>query len=255
MRARRTNTGAFTLVEVLLAIAILALIMTAIYASWTSILRGSKAGLDAAAQVQRERVARQTVETALSASLLFQENVRYYAFLADTTDERFAMLSFVAKLPDSFPGSGLFLNEPVRRVTFGVEPSGNGGGVLTLRQHSILATTNVADDAFRITLASNVLAFGLEFWETNLNDFSSEWIASNSLPKLVRVTIGFGDASSGAAGHLVSSVVSLAAHAVPREVQIPNVPQGGGTPPGGAPVRIGVTINTTVPGQPGGGKP
>jgi len=225
MKLRRNRCGAFTLVEVLLAIAILALIMTAIYASWTSILRGSKAGLDAAAQVQRERIARQALETALSSAVLFQENVRYYGFYADTSDERFAMLSFVASLPDSFPGSGLFPNEPLRRVVFAVEGLGDGAGVLTLRQHSVLAPTNATEEAFRIVLVSNVMAFGLEFWETNLNDFSSEWVSSNSLPRLVRASFGFGKSGSGAAGQVHSSVVALSAHAVPREVQVPNAPQ------------------------------
>jgi prepilin-type N-terminal cleavage/methylation domain-containing protein len=250
---RQPGGRAFTLVEVLLATAILGLILTAIYAAWTSILRGSKAGLDAAAEVQRERVARQAVETALSSAVLFQENVRYYSFLADTTDERFALLSFVARLPDSFPGSGLFPNQPVRRVMFGVEDLAGGAGVLTLRQESVLAPTNSKVEPFRIVLASNVLAFGLEFWDTNLNDFASEWTSSNSLPKLVRATIGFGKPELAAAGHLQTAVIALSASAVPREAQVPNAPPGGfppgGFPPGSFPPGVGPVVPR--PGQPG----
>ena len=53
MQGRR----AFTLVEILLSIGILGMIMVAIYASWNAILRGSKAGLEAAADAQRGRIA------------------------------------------------------------------------------------------------------------------------------------------------------------------------------------------------------
>ncbi len=236
---RKHPATAFTLVEVLLAMAVLGLIITAIYSSWMSVMRGSKAGLDAAAEAQRERIARQTVETAISSAILFQLNSRYYYFMADTTDEKFAMLSFVARLPDSFPGSGLFPNEPVRRVTFAVE-----SGVLTLRQSSVLLPTNTTEEPFRIVLASNVLAFGMEFWDTNLNDFVSEWTATNTLPKMMRASLGFGK-QDGGGGHLVAAVVALPSEGVPASVQVPQAPQGGrmNIKLNGGPGQGGVIIN------------
>lgn len=241
MKNPRKNR-AFTLVEVLLAMAITGMILTAIYASWMSVMRGTKAGLDAAAEAQRERIAQQTVETALGATLLFQANARYYAFLADTADEKAATLSFVTRLPDSFPGGGLFPNEPVRRITFAVEPAGNDTGVLTMRQSSVLLPTNAADTPFRIVLASNVMAFGLEFWDTNLNggDWAGEWIASNTLPQMVRVSFAFGKPNAGG-GHVAASVVALPSQGVAANVQVPQSP---------AP-RPGVNINFAP--QPGGG--
>src|SRR5438128_1577215 len=59
---RHPSTAAFTLIEIMIAITILALVITAIYSSWTAILRASKAGLDAAASVQRARIAVRTLE-------------------------------------------------------------------------------------------------------------------------------------------------------------------------------------------------
>jgi len=58
MRTARTirqthREEAFTIVEILLAIAIFSMVLAAIYASWSSILRGSRIGLTAAAEVQR----------------------------------------------------------------------------------------------------------------------------------------------------------------------------------------------------------
>lgn len=236
MRTHCQRSGrAFTLVEVLLALAILGLIVTIIYSSWTAILRGSKSGLDAAAQVQRERIARTSLETALSSALLYNENIRYYAFTADTTDDRFASLSLVAHLPDSFPGSGLFPGNPVRRVTFNVEPGANGGNSLVLWQQTLLLPTNVTDGAVRIDLAHHLTLFGLEFWDTNsLDGWSSEWLSSNQLPRMVRATLGFGLNGVAARPQLVSTVVAVPASAVTREIQMPNPAVGRGPPP---PVR------------------
>src|SRR5689334_23096725 len=127
-RCRRLGAGssrasgvevAFTLIEVMIAMTIFALVMIAIYSSWSAILRGSKVGLNAAAEAQRSRVAVRALREALTSGQLYTENIRYYWFMADTSGE-FAALSMVSRLPASFPGSGLFGNQIVRRVSFTV---------------------------------------------------------------------------------------------------------------------------------------
>src|SRR5205823_12141066 len=77
----------FTLLEVMVAITIFAMVLVAIYASWSAILRGSKAGLKAAAEAQRTRVALRAFEESLGATELFLENIRYYSFMADTSGD------------------------------------------------------------------------------------------------------------------------------------------------------------------------
>ena len=88
---------AFTLIEILVAIAIFAVVLAAIYSSWTAILRASKVGLEAAAQVQRERIAARTIEQALEATRSFAADWRHYGFVAENGED--ATLSFVARLP------------------------------------------------------------------------------------------------------------------------------------------------------------
>jgi prepilin-type N-terminal cleavage/methylation domain-containing protein len=238
----RRRPLAFTLIEVLLALAILGGVIVAVYSSWTAILRGAQVGLDAAAQVQRERVARNAVEVALQSAVLFQQNIQHYQFVADTTDDKFALLSVVAYLPESFPGGGMFGDQRVRRVTFSVDPGAGGGNMLVMRQSLLLMPTN--EEAYAITLASNLTAFQLEFWNTNLNDWDSEWLASNQLPKMVRATLGFAG-RPGTPDTLVNSVAYVPATSVGPEVQVPRgapgqprpplPPPPGGVPPGTAP--------------------
>ena len=214
---------AFTLIEVLLAIGILALVMTAIYASWAAVLRGAKIGNAAADEVQRMRIARQALEQSLASAVLYASNPRYYSFIADTTDEKFALLSFVAHLPPDFPGSGMFPNQPLRRVTFAVEPGTNSGPpALLLRQTSILTPTNSPiEESYTLTLSRNLAVFGVEFWSTNLNDWDVEWLPTNQVPKMLRVTLGFGsDRRAGAAPAIVvSSVISPGGQGVPNGLQ------------------------------------
>lgn len=173
------------MVEVLLAIGIFGLVVIAIYSSWSSILRGTRIGLTAAAEVQRTRVAVRSLEESLGAAVMYADNPLYYGFYADTTGD-YAYLSFVARLPESFPGSGLFPGQTVRRVTFHVDGEKN----LLLSQSTLL---DISDKPYTIKLAPKTAVFQLEFFNPRMNEWIPEWIATNALPTLVRVAMDFGD--------------------------------------------------------------
>jgi prepilin-type N-terminal cleavage/methylation domain-containing protein len=229
---------AFTLIEVMIAMTIFGVVMIAIYTSWASILRGSKVGLDAAAESQRTRLAMRAIREALTSAQLYVENSRYYWFMADTSGEH-AELSLVSRLPESFPGSGLFGNQALRRISFTVEP-GPGGNQLTLRQVPLLEPASAGSEPYEIVLAPNVNLFALEFWNTNTLEWDPDWPFTNQLPKLVKVALSVGPphrrpspADTAVETALVSSL------AIPRSVQVPAIrrgvvnrgPQGEGEPP------------------------
>src|SRR6476661_8658355 len=80
--SRASLSQAFTLVEILIAIGIFSMVLAAIYSTWTAILRASKVGLEAAAAVQRARIAGRTIEESLGSVQSFSLNQNYYAFVA-----------------------------------------------------------------------------------------------------------------------------------------------------------------------------
>jgi hypothetical protein len=221
---KRTTPFAFTLVEILLSVGILGMIMVAVYTSWNSILRGSKAGLDAAAEAQRARIAMSTVESALESVQMFEGSIKYYSFITDTSSD-FAYLSFVAHLPASFPGSGLFGDQVMRRVTFSVETT-NSQRQLVLRQMPMLQPLEKGEEAYPIVLARDVNQFLLEFWAPTSKgwEWTSEWLYTNQIPKRVRVALAFGgkkDKVSSKADEVVFRDIALPAMTVPREWQMP----------------------------------
>jgi prepilin-type N-terminal cleavage/methylation domain-containing protein len=65
---------AFTLIEIMIAMGIFSLVLAAIYTTWTAILRASKVGSDAAASVQRARIAIRTLEESLGSVQSFALN-------------------------------------------------------------------------------------------------------------------------------------------------------------------------------------
>ena len=98
------------------AITLVAMVLTAIYATWIAILKGSRAGLKAAAEVQRARMTIRTLEDAFNGTEFFQANLNpYYLFFADTSGDM-ADVELASRLPESFPGVGRSEMQSVRRV-------------------------------------------------------------------------------------------------------------------------------------------
>ena len=221
---------AFTLMEIMIAIAMLALVLAAIYSTWTTILKASKVGLEAAAQVQRERIATRTIEQALSATRSFAADYRHYAFMADNGEN--ATLSFVARLPQSFPRSGRFGDFSVRRVTFSLENAPESGRQLVLRQTPILMDLDDDEQQHPVVLARDVKEFKFEFLDLQKQDWVDDWFQSNQLPKLVRFRLHFGS-SDPTRSHVeseITRVVALPSIMVPANVQMTG-PIGGPPPP------------------------
>jgi prepilin-type N-terminal cleavage/methylation domain-containing protein len=253
-RARSKGRGrsGFTIVEVMMAIAIFGMAVLAIYEIWMAVIKASQAGLSAAAQAQRARVSIKAIEDALTTAQMFSANGKYYYFLADTSDEKSGSLSFVARLPASFPGVGHYGDRIVRRVSFFTDAEGN----LFVTQLPMMVAEDKDIEPYRLQLAKDVTLFMFEFWDEQKKEYVNEWAKTNQLPKLVRVALGLGSAghNSKVPQDLVTRTIAMASTAVRGEWQagqmMPGVPGAPGMPmPPGAP---------GVPGQPGvlpGGRP
>jgi general secretion pathway protein J len=239
------RAGGFTLIEILVAIAIFTLVITAIYSGWMTILRASKVGLEAAAQAQRERVAIRTIEEALTSSRSFAADVQHYWFVGENGDD--ATLSFVARLPDSFPRSGKFGDQDVRRVSFSVENGPDSQRQLVLRQSPILMDFDEDEKEHPLVLARHVKGLVLEFWNPSRNEWLEEWTQTNQLPKMVKVTLQMAPPDQPSRGSSrppeeITRIVALPSVMVPAGWQMPQLPLGGTPGPPGAPTQPGVVL-------------
>ncbi len=245
--ALRRNQPGFTLIEIMMAMVIFSLVITAIYATWTLIIKSAKIGLEASAQLQRERIALRTIEESLGCARSFAADLRHYGFWAENGDG--AALSFVARLPESFPRGGRFGDFDVRRVTFSLESGPGSERQLVMRQSPILMDAEKDEDEKEnpLVLARGVNKMEFEFWDTRKNEWVDEWTQTNQIPKMMKITLGFvvkkPNQSYGATERRqeISRIVALPAMMVPVNYQ-----RGGGRPPGG--------LGQPVPGG-GGGQP
>ena len=214
----------FTLIEVMVAMAILVVVVGAIYSTWTGIVKAAKVGLTAAAAAQRERMAIRVVEDALASAQLFVANPKYYSFVGENGSE--AMLNFTARLPEAFPRSGKFGDFDMRRVQFSVEGGGGRTKQFVLRQSPILMEMDEDEQSHPVVLAQDVRKFQMEFWDAVKNDWTDEWSQTNQLPKLVRLSLQLNYAGTRGVdtSPTITRIVALPTAGVPAAAQMPAIP-------------------------------
>ena len=241
---------AFTLIEILVAFAIFSMVLMAIYACWTLILKSAKVGQDAAAQIQRERIAMRTIKEALGCVLSFQADPQNYSFLAENSDNGF--LSFVARLPEMFPRSSrmIFDGFDVRRVNFAVENGPDMQRQLVLRQTPLLKELNTDEKDFPFVVAKGVDKMELAFWDLKKSEWIDEWTRTNELPKMIKIKLEFVRHNpklpyAQAVKEEVIDIAPLPAMMVPTGAQGPNQPGG---PISG--VNGGAPTPGVIPGNP-----
>jgi hypothetical protein len=101
-------------------------------------------------------------------------------------------LSLAARLPGDFPGSGLYGDNVVRRVTFNVQKDADGKLDLVMDQSPLLAVLDDQNTPYSIPLARDVNVFMLEFWSPQDGEWEVAWDPTNQLPSMIRVTLGCG---------------------------------------------------------------
>ncbi|MGD1083686.1 MAG: prepilin-type N-terminal cleavage/methylation domain-containing protein [Verrucomicrobiota bacterium] len=191
------RSRAFTLLEILIAITVFSVVMMGMMATWKCIISGTQTGQAAAAAAQRARISIKTIEDALNNTEVSLLNIQFYSFVADTTSQKnFASLSVSARLPASFLDSGYFGDNVMRRVTFDVEKDDQGRQNLVMTQWPILAVPSPQYPPKSITLAKDLVFFGLEFWSPTEGDWLTEFTKTNEIPPMIRITLGVGRTSA-----------------------------------------------------------
>lgn len=217
MRIRdHRSTDGFTILEVMIAIFIFGLILTAIYSTWFGILKGTKSGTNAAAAVQRSRVAMRCIEDAFLTMTMFNDNLRHYYFVTEANGDM-SGVSMVSRLPPNFLGIGRYGDQNMRRISFTTQPAADGNYELIMNQAPmLLATDTGVVEPYSLVLAKDVTLFKLEFYDLQKSEWFEEWVNTNTLPKLVRVTLGQGKAKSStyAPQDIVTRVIAIPAQPV-----------------------------------------
>ena len=182
MGARRNKRLGFTLIELLVALAIFSLAAAIAGGAFWSVTKAWTRGGEMLEQLHYGEFAMEQLVTALRGAAWFPSKPEAFGFWMER-DQASWVTSGTAFLPLDSP-----LRNGLHRVSVSVE-SVQGEDGLAVRAWPHLAEDVDAGDAEPWMISSEVEEFECEWYDFDADAWSQDWEETNSLPKLVRVTL------------------------------------------------------------------
>ena len=182
MHFRRDNRNGFTLIELLVALAIFSLVAAMAAGTFWGVMRAWTRGGEMLEQLHYGEFAMEQLVTAMRGAAWFPSKPEAFGFWLEG-DRASWVTSGTAFLPPDSP-----LRNGLHRVSVRVDSVAGERG-LVVRAWPHVAEDMDENDAEAWLVGPEVEAFGCEWYDFEDERWSVDWEETNSLPKLVRVTL------------------------------------------------------------------
>lgn len=189
MKSRRPES-AFTLLEVMLAATILALVITAVYTTWSAGLAGWKRSATVTENLQRERIVMETLADLTQSAVFYNSKDSLYEVLGTREAQTGDTISFVT-------GSDLLLPQTevaaagMRRVTIAMGRDARGRPFLGISNAPALEPEKSPDTVTHI-LSANVCGFAVRYRDPRSVSWVDQWEEGGLIPSAIEYTVAFG---------------------------------------------------------------
>jgi prepilin-type N-terminal cleavage/methylation domain-containing protein len=211
MKKSQKNRAGFTLLEVVLAVSVFALVMSALYATWNAGLRAWKRASESAEDLQRQRIIVDAMAELLRGAIFSMSKPAIYQFRGNIESPETPLLSFVTSSDLLLPPSQIAI-AGMRRVTFTMETDESGQPFLALTTENALAPRETAENwATTRIFSSDVSNFFVRFLDPQSGQWIEQWTDENRAPSAVQLSVYFRPRRDVAAQEVVvTSIVPLA---------------------------------------------
>ncbi|MCS6772405.1 MAG: prepilin-type N-terminal cleavage/methylation domain-containing protein [Kiritimatiellae bacterium] len=177
----------FTLVELLVALAVAAVAIAIVWQSFAAITRAWRRSMQVADNVRHGDFVIDQLVSALRSAAYFPLRPDRYGFWLENRGDRDVVswvTSGTAFIP---PDSPLALG--LRRIMVGIEPNEDGVEAFTVRAFPHLAESLEPRDAEAWSVSSRVQGLDVRIWNPEEERWEDEWEDTNKIPGLVEVTL------------------------------------------------------------------
>lgn len=181
---------AFTLLEVLLAVTILGLAMTAVYGTWNVALRAWKRGTDISDTFQRQRIVMDTLADLARSAVFFISNPLLYEVIGDHDAATGSTVSFVTASDTALPPSEI-LAAGMRRVTISMEHDEKGTPYLSISNQPALESDQAEYESRPHVLSNDVAAFLVRYRDPRDGTWHELWRETQIIPSAMEFTVVF----------------------------------------------------------------
>jgi hypothetical protein len=206
----RETRAAFTVLEVMLAVTILALVVTTVYTTWNAALTAWRRGTESSDTFQRQRVVMEALSELARSAVFFSAHADLYEVVGTHEGTGRDSVSFVTASDLLLPPSDMVL-AGMRRVTIAMQQDRYGRNYLGIANAPALeATGDQAEKPTFYALSTDVSGFVVRYRDPRDNSWHDDW-QDTAVPAAIEFTVVFRDKRPGATPVIVTQAVDFPA--------------------------------------------
>jgi len=187
---RAREVRAFTLLEVMLAVMIMGMVMSGIYAIWSAALSGWKRSSSISESFQRQRVVMDALEELTSSIAYFGSQNGLYDIQGTRSDADGDSISFVTSSDVLLPPTESSVTG-MRRVTIAVYRDRAGNPFLGIINEPALRPTDSTYKSETHVLSYNVCGLQIRYRDPRDAGFKDKWEDPDVIPSGIEFTVAF----------------------------------------------------------------
>ena len=232
--ADSTRAG-FTLLEVLLAVTILGIVITAVYSTWSAALTAWRRGSDASEVFQRQRIVMEALKELTQSVVFFGSTPELYTIIGAKHPGLGDSVSFVTA-SDAFLPPSESASAGLRRVTISLEQDQYRRTYLAIVNEPALSPDDEssAPPPQAHVISMDVSGFSVRYRDPRSGNWDDTWEETALPPSAIEFTVAFGQPGDRLPPVIVTRAVDIPVAAF--------IAQGSGALAPGAP---GATAETT----------
>ncbi len=195
-RPKRTRAG-FTLMEVLLAVAILSIVIAGVYSTWNASLNSWRRGTDASEVFQRQRIVMEALSELAQSTIFFAASPSLYTVIATKNPGLGDSVSFVTA-SDAFLPPSEASAAGMRRVTISLEQDDYRRTYLAIVNQPALKSEEESKDKQSLqahVISTDVSGFYVRYRNARDGTWADTWEDTDTPPSAMEFTVVFGQKS------------------------------------------------------------
>jgi len=174
----------------MLAVTLLAIVITAVYGIWSVSLQAWRRGEDAAAMFQRQRIVLENLNELAKSVVYFDTDTTVYRVYGRHNEAEGDLISFVTASDALLPPSEMAI-AGMRRVTIWLAKDQLDRPVLAIANAPALEIEDAPPLPSHV-LSTDVSGFSVRYWNASTSEWRDDWQEEDTIPDAIEFTVTFG---------------------------------------------------------------